>query len=180
MTARRKIESEDEKFKQLIIEFHAGHVTRAEVAKAIHLHSTSIGLKSLLKSLQKIFPDARIIHGETELDINYTCATQPQLQKPKYDLVCLLFDDPDTYDLYNRQFFKNSPVTVIHVGGGRYAILDGHHRVRRFAELTASQKPIKVLLISTDCNELIERFGQEIEQVRQSAGTSDVRKLPIL
>ena len=175
-----KPKPEDGKFFQLIKDFHEGHATRAQVAKAIHVHSTSIGLKWLLQALQALDPDSRIIHSETRVVIDYLCATQPSLQKDKYTLVALLFDAADTYDAYNREFFSESPVCVMHVGGGSYAILDGHHRVRRYAEIAPDAREISATLIWSNSELLAARFRQEVEQVRQASGTSDVRKLPIL
>jgi len=167
-------------FLQLIKDFHAGRASRAEVARAIHAHSTSIGLRWLLQSLQALDPACRITHGDAQVTIDYLCATQPCLQKDKYTLVALLFDAADTYDAYNREFFSESPVCVMHVGGGRYAILDGHHRVRRYAEIAPGARQITATLIWTDSEMLTERFRQEVEQVRQASSTCDVRELPIL
>lgn len=176
--ARKK--QQERQFLRLIKDFHEGRATRAQVAKAIHAHSTSIGLKWLLQSLQALDPDSRITNTETRISIDYLCATQASLERDKYDLVALLFDAADTYDAYNREFFSQSPVCVMHVGGGRYAILDGHHRVRRYAELAPDAREISVVLIWTNSDALAERFRQEVEQVRQASGTWDVRKLPIL
>ena len=174
-----KASHEYDNFRKLIKDFHGGRASRAEVARAIHAHSTSIGLKWLVESLRKLYPDSRVTHHETEVQIELLCATQPRLQKPKYQLVRLLFDDAGTFDRYNDEFFSESPVCVVRIGGGRYAIIDGHHRVRRYAELT--DKPaVRATLISTDSDDLIERFREEVEEVRQAAGTADVRKLPVV
>ena len=172
---------EDEKeFKELVIGFHEGRVSRAQLAKAIHRHSTSISLDSLVSSLQQLFPDAGITSRQAEVRVDLLQATQISNDRSKYELVCLLFDDESTYDAYEREFFAEHPVTVLHVGGGHYAILDGHHRVRRFAELTGGSRPMKVMLIHTDSQELILRFRMEIEDVRRAAGTVNVSEIPLV
>ena len=112
--------------------------------------------------------------------MSYTCSTQRQLEKDKYELVCLLFDSIDTYEAYNEEFFTDAPVCVLHIGGGRYAILDGHHRLRRFAELAGDDRPTSVVVITTDADELVERFRQEVQEVREHLGTWDIRELPIV
>lgn len=178
MTAKAK--AQDSEFVQLIKDFHDGRAGRAEVAKAIHVHTTSIGLRWLVESLQALVPDSRVTCAEAEVDARFMCATQPRLQKAKYELVCLLFDKPETFDAYNRQFFRDSPVCVMHIGGGHYAIMDGHHRVRRFGELFGTGRLMKVTLIWTDSAQLRERFRQEVEDVRQAAGTCDVREIPLM
>ncbi len=171
--------AEDKKFRRLITNFHEGKVSRAEVAREIHAHSTSISLKSLIKSLQVLFPDARVANHEADVRIDLLCATQALMEKAKYELVCLLFDDAETFDSYSREFFGDHPVTVLHIGGGRHAILDGHHRVRRFADLTGGSRPMAVTVITSGSLDLVARFRQEVEDVRNAANTTDVRKLPL-
>jgi len=169
-----------EKFKQLVVDFHAGRVGRAELAAEIHAHSTSISLEWLVDSLQGLFPDIRITTHEGLVPIGQLCATQAVLEKAKYELVCLLFDEEATFDSYNREFFDDHPVTVIRVGGGSYAILDGHHRVRRFAELTGGARPMSVTVISSHSLDPVHHYRQQVEAVRRAAGSADVRDLPLV
>ena len=179
-TMAAKAKPQDSEFIQLIKDFHEGRAGRAEVARAIHIHTTSIGLRWLLESLQALVPGSKVACREAEVDIRFMCATQPRLQKAKYELVRLLFDKPETFDTCNQQFFKESPVCVMHIGGGRYAVLDGHHRVRRFGELFGTGRVMPVMLIWTDSESLLERFRQEVEEVKQAAGTGDVREIPLI
>jgi len=170
----------DERFRRLVIDFHAGRVGRAELAKHVHAHSTSISLESLERSLHALFPDAKIVCHEAQVKVEHMRATQPRMEKPKYELVRLLFDQESTFDLYNREFFADNPVTTMHIGGGHYAILDGHHRVRRFAELTDCSRPMSVMVVSTTSFDLMERFRQQVEDVRKAIGSADIRGIPLL
>jgi hypothetical protein len=170
----------DARFRRLLIDFHKGRVGRAEVAKFIHAHSTSISLKSLLRSLRALFPDAALNCSEGEVRVELLRATQGRMERTKYELVCLLFDEAETFDSYNAEFFDDHPVTAMHIGGARFAIVDGHHRVRRYAELTGGGLPMSVTIITSDSVDLIARFREEVEEVRREAGTSDVRELTLI
>ena len=170
----------EDKFRRLLTDFHKGRAGRAEVAKFIHTHSTSISLESLLRSLRMLFPNATMTCHQGEVRVEVLCATQARMERTKYELVCLLFDEADTFDTYNGEFFDDHPVTVMHIGGGRFAILDGHHRVRRYAELTGGGQPMNVTTITSDDVDLTARFREEVEDVRHEAGTSDVRELRFL
>ena len=171
---------DSEKFKKLVIDFHAGRVSRAQLAAEIHAHSTSISLEWLVDSLHRLFPDNTITMHESLVPVGQLCATQAVLEKAKYELVCLLFDQEETFDSYNREFFDDHPVTVIRVGGGSYAILDGHHRVRRFAELTGASHPMPVTVISSHSLDPVHHYREQVEAVRQAAHTADVCKLPLV
>lgn len=175
----RKAAGED-KFRRLLVDFHKGRVGRAEVAKFIHIHSTSISLESLVRSLRALFPATALTCHEGEVRVKLMCATQVRMERIKYELVCLLFDEANTFDSYNREFFDDHPVTVMRIGGGRFAILDGHHRVRRYAELAGGGQPMNVTTITSDDVDLIARFREEVEDMRREAGTSDVRELRLV
>ena len=172
--------ADEKELRRIIIAFHKGRVGRAEIARQIHSHSTSISFKSLIRSLRLLFPGARIAAHETELRADLLCATQPRMEKKKYELVCLLFDETETFDSYNRAFFDDHPIAVMHIGGGHYAILDGHHRVRRYIDLTGGSRPITVTVITADSDDLTYRFRREVEDVRRESGTTDVVELPLV
>jgi len=172
--------TDERRFRRLVMDFHKGRASRAEIAAQIHSHSTSISLKSLIRSLGTLFPGARLTCHQAKLRTKLLCATQAHMEKAKYELVCLLFDEAETFDSYNREFFEGHPIAALHIGGGRYAILDGHHRIRRYAELTGGSSPVRTMVITTSSPDLIARFRQEVEEVKRRGGTADVGELPLV
>jgi len=163
--------------------FKEGRISRRQLAVAIGKTSTSIRFASLLPSLGRCFDCEDLRCNSARLCPDLLTATQSRLEQEKHVLVRLLFDRLSTFEQYQVDFFGDFPVAVLHLPKARYAILDGHHRVRRYCELCENDRErqggLQVKVIGTRCRNLLTRYQELVRQVETVAGNAHIESLPI-
>jgi len=145
----------------------------------IRMHSRSISFSSLRGCLEAAFPDADLHWQRGDIALSLVCPTQPVLEVKKHRLVEMLFRSAEDFANLNEQFFQDHPMTVLHLRDGRYAILDGHHRIRRYADLFGPDARLRLNVLSTRSFEMIANYRGQVEAVRDRTGSFHVKDLPI-
>ncbi|MCL5019307.1 MAG: hypothetical protein M1426_02365 [Patescibacteria group bacterium] len=157
-------------FLTIIRDFHAGKITQQILSGEIHARSTSISFKSIIKCFEKTFPDALFKWHTIYVSLSDLAPTEIHLEREKYTLVEELFDSRDSFYEINQNYFLEHPMSALWIGGSDYAILDGHHRIRRFYDLTKGKEEISLIAVVTRHPELRSNYKAQISNITEIAG----------
>ena len=160
--------------------YERGQVTKHQVAEVLKQESTSIRFESLMEYYRRLWPEARLFTRPASIGVARVCPSQSQLSTRKHRLVRVLFDSRETFREVNDEFFIEYPISVLSLHDGRYAILDGHHRVLRWYELAGDEEPLRLRVLGTHNVELCENYRRQIESVARQTGSTHIRDLPML
>ncbi len=156
-----------------------GLVTEDELAGKIRTISTSISFASAIKSFEALYgPPAPAWH-DSSLPLNAIDATQPCLEYAKLHLVRWLFAKPQDFERLNRNYFPNYPISVIRLGNGRYAIIDGHHRLWQAGVLFGPDSTVTLRVVNSRNPSLVSMFRSEVTRIAESNGSAELRRIPI-
>lgn len=166
-------------FLTVIRDFHAGKISQQIVSEEIHARSTSISFKSIITCFEKMFPDALFKWHQNYVSLSDLAPTEIHLEHEKYSLVEELFNSRDSFYDINQNYFTEHPMSALWIGGSDYAILDGHHRIRRFYELTDGKEEISLIAVVTRHAELRSNYKAQISNIIEIVGSKHIKDLPI-
>jgi len=165
---------------QVLRAFAKGDATRRQLADCLKAESTSVCFDSLMEYFGGLWPEAKIVIRQGSVPASLICPAQSQLDAAKHRLVRVLFDAVDTFDEVNAEFFREYPISILALRDGRYAIMDGHHRVLRWHELAGDEEPLHVTVLGTHNVELCNNYRRQVENVAAAIGSFHVKDLPIV
>jgi len=152
----------------------------AELVKRIHAESRSISFDSMILAFETAFPDAALRWHERILPLDLIEASEKSLEKGKFDLVAKLFKDAESFARTNREHYHYHPLSVLHLSPGSHAVLDGHHRFRRLADLVGRNAPVSCVVVTTRSIEFLDNFRRQVRSVKEANGSAHVADLPIV
>jgi len=156
-----------------------GLVSEAELAETLQSISTSISFPSIIKTFNLIYGPPAPTWTDAAVPLSSLDATQPCLEYAKLHLVRWLFAQAEDFERLNVRYFPNHPISVLRLGNGRFAIVDGHHRLWQAGILMGPDAPVTVRMISSRNQELLTVFRNEVLRVAEQNGSAELRKLPI-
>ena len=156
-----------------------GLVSEAELAETLQSISTSISFPSIIKTFNLIYGPPPPSWTDATVSLSSLDATQPCLEYAKLHLVRWLFAQAEDFERLNARYFPNHPISVLRLGNGRFAIVDGHHRLWQAALLMGPDAPITVRMISSRNQDLLMVFRNEVSRVAEQNGSAELRILPI-
>jgi hypothetical protein len=165
---------------KVLKDYSRGKATQRELADVLKDESTSVRFESLLEYFQRLWPEAKLVIRHGSASVRWICPAQSQLSKRKRRLVRVLFDSVETFDQVSRDFFQDYPLSVLSLHDGRYAILDGHHRVHRWWELAGDEKPLRLTIMGTHNVHLLSNYRTQVDGIRRQTGSYHIRDLPIV
>lgn len=167
----------DSEVDELLRDYAQGRIGRDTLVKTVR--GGPAEHSSLPELLARVFPDAVLRWRVARVPVGSLVATEVQLEKPKYRLVQALFPDASTFEKLDRELFPGFPLTGVALGDGRVALIDGHHRVRRFCELASPEQTLELHLIVTRSAEVLHSYLQQVETVENVNGSAAITALPI-
>ncbi len=159
--------------------FHKGEVSQQELAETVQSISTSISFASAMASLESLYGPPPPTWGSGRINIAAIDATQPCLQYAKLHLVRWLFAHPEDFDKLNARYFPSHPISVLRLGNGRFAVIDGHHRLWQAGLLFGPTGEVTVRTVSSRNEKLLTNFRNEVRRVAELNGSAQLRHLPI-
>lgn len=164
---------------EIIKKYKEGLLNKEDIVRAIRGKSASISFASIEKILANKYPLADIESRSTYIEVGKLSPTESCLELGKYELVKLLFERLEDFENMNREFFKGHPVSALRLTGARYAILDGHHRVRRLYELGGHSAVMEVKLLWTRDFDLLQNYENQLEEVRRKIGSCHIKDIKL-
>lgn len=156
-----------------------GEVSEQELADLLRTISTSVSFESALTSFETLYGPPKPTWGESQVSISALDATQPCLEYAKVHLVRWLFATSADFDRLNAKYFPRHPTSVMQLGNGRFAIVDGHHRLWRAGTLLGPSGSVSVRIISSRNQELLANFRRLVQRVAEMNESASLRYLPI-
>ena len=168
------------KVDQVLKAYAKGKASRRELADVLKAESTSVRFESLLEYFRRLWPEAKLWIRRGRAPVMRICPSQSQLNVHKHRLVAVLFDSIEQFDRVNHDFFQEYPVSALSLHDGRFAVLDGHHRVRRWWELAGDERPMRLTVLGTHNVELLGNYGRQVETIHQMIGSSHIKDVPVV
>jgi hypothetical protein len=165
--------------KDVVRKYRAGTLEKSDLAREINRLSTSISFRSIEKVLRMQYPSAEFRLQRSAIEVKKLCPTESCLEKAKYDLVRLLFESCETFGETDNSFFEGHPISGLRLSGGRFAILDGHHRVRRAYELGGDAFLITATLVFTRAFQVLQNYEAQLEEVERRIGSNHVKDMKL-
>ena len=162
---------------KLLDAFGAGKASRADIVRAIR--GSAAGVSSVPELLARLFPDIELRWRMTHVSLDRLLATEVQLEQHKYRLVAALFPDAESFDRVDRELFPGFPLTGVLLGDSHVALIDGHHRVRRFSELAPPDAEVEIKLLIGRDPEIQTTYLRQVEAVEHANGSASINDLPI-
>ena len=162
----------------LIEAFKAGEVTEAELARAILVMRPSLCFGWFVGLVRSRYPDARIEWYESLVAIRDLWPTYQELDRERHMLTEALFADLSDFHSTNSLHFRAHPITALDLGEGRFALLCGHHRVRRFVDLAGGNR-LRITVLATDCRDVVQSYETLVARAAEVIGDHDVSSIPI-
>ena len=134
----------------------------------------------MIRAFERAFSDAAFRWHARTLSLDLIQASERRLDRTKLGLVVKLFKDAETFDRVNREHFHYHPVSVLHLSPECHAILDGHHRLRRLADLSCRNARVSCVVVTSRSIELLDNFRQQVQSVKDANGSAHVADLPIV
>lgn len=167
----------DSEVDELLRDYGQGRIGRDTLVKTVRGGPAEQSM--LPELLARVFPNAVLRWRTTRVPVGVLAATEVQLEKPKYRLVQALFPDAASFEKLDRELFPGFPLTGIPLGDGRVALIDGHHRVRRFCELATPSDTLELRLIVTRSAEVLHSYLHQVKIVEGENGSAAISALPI-
>ncbi len=156
-----------------------GEVSEQELAELLQTISTSVSFESALTSFETLYGPPKPTWGEGPVSIAALDATQPCLEYAKVHLVRWLFATAGDFDRLNAKYFPRHPTSVMQLGNGRFAIIDGHHRLWRAGVLLGPSGTVTARIISSQNQDLLANFRRLVQRVAEMNESASLRYLPI-
>ena len=156
-----------------------GEVSQGELARTVQSISASISFESAMTSLASLYGPPEPNWGPARIKISAVDATQPCLQYAKLHLVRWLFARPKDFEQLNTRYFPKHPISVLRLGNGRFAVIDGHHRLWQAGLLFGVNGEVGVRMVSSRNQVLLMNFRDEVRRVATANGSAELRRLPI-
>jgi len=167
----------DSEVDRLLRAYAAGEVGREELVRVVR--GSAAKESTLPELLARVFPDLPLRWRRVRVSVRQIVATEQHLERPKYRLVEALFPSADSFERIDRELFPGFPLTGVSLGDGRVAIVDGHHRLRRFCELAPPDATLEVKLLTTEASQIHSSYLQQVEAVETANGSAAILDLPI-
>jgi len=152
----------------------------ARLVKRIHAESRSISFDSMIRAFENAFPDAALRWHGRFLSLDLIHASEKSLDRAKLDLVAKLFKDAESFERTNREHFRYHPLSVLHLSPESHAVIDGHHRLRRLADLVGRSAHLSCVVVTTRSIEFLDNFRRQVQSVRDANASAHVADLPIV
>lgn len=156
-----------------------GEVSQEELARTVREISASISFDSAMTTFEFLYGPPRPTWTVNRIPIAAIDATQPCLQYAKLHLVKWLFTHAEDYDRLNAMYFPNHPLSVLRLGNGRFAVIDGHHRLWQAGVLFGPDGDVTVRMVSSRNQQLVSTIRNEVRKVEEMNGSAQLRSLPI-
>jgi hypothetical protein len=156
-----------------------GLVPEEELAAKLQSISTSISFASAVRSFKTLYGEPHPAWTDMNVPIARIDATQACLQYAKLHLVRWLFARAEDFERLNARYFPNHPISVLRLGNGRFAVIDGHHRLWQAGLLFGLQGQVVLRVVSTRNPSLLATFRNEVRRVAELNGSAGLRNLPI-
>ncbi len=159
--------------------YQRGEVSEEELARILRMISTSISFDSAMKSFESLYGPPAPTWTVGRVRIPSFDATQPCLQYAKVHLVRWLFAQAEDFDRLNASYFPKHPISVLRLGNGRFAVIDGHHRLWQAGVLFGLDGSVSVRMVSSVNQLLLTNFRNEVRRVAEANGSAELRMLPV-
>jgi hypothetical protein len=156
-----------------------GLVSEEELAAKLQSISTSISFASAIGSFKTLYGEPYPTWTDMNVPISSVDATQACLQYAKLHLVRWLFARAEDFERLNACYFPKHPISVLRLGNGRFAVIDGHHRLWQAGLLFGLEGPVVLRVVSSRNPSLLATFRNEVRHVAQLNGSAGLRNLPI-
>jgi hypothetical protein len=156
-----------------------GEVSEEELANTVRTISASISFDSAMTTFESLYGPPRPTWHTARIAIPAIDASQPCLQYDKLHLVKWLFARAEDFDRLNTMYFPNHPLSVLRLGNGRFAVIDGHHRLWQAGVLFGPEGEVTVRMVNTRNDALLTNFRSEVRKVEEINGSAQLRMLPI-
>jgi len=156
-----------------------GEVSEEELARILRSISASISFASAMKSFESLYGPPAPTWTVGRVRIPSLDATQPCLQYAKVHLVRWLFAQAEDFDRLNASYFPKHPISVLRLGNGRFAVIDGHHRLWQAGVLFGLDGWVSIRMVSSVNQLLLTNFRNEVRRVAEANGSAELRLLPI-
>jgi len=90
-----------------------------------------------------------------------------------------LFARAEDFQRLNARYFPNHPISVLRLGNGRFAVIDGHHRLWQAGVLFGRDAQVPVRIVSSRNEDLLRAFRDQVRRVAELNGSAALRSLPI-
>lgn len=177
MTEQQPISVKD--LSELAKRQHRGELSQKEMAETLHRISHSISFPSILEYSERVYGTPLPKWSSGRVPFEQIDATQTCLDFTKLHLVRWLFVIPGTFDKLNRMYFPNHPISVLRLGNGRYAVLDGHHRIWQGIFLMGKDASVLCRVVTTRNPDMVTAIRRQVETVRQVSGDAHLWTLPV-
>jgi len=162
---------------ELLRAFASGEIDRRAIVRA--LRGDRAEESSVPGLLAHVFPGVALRWRNGRVRCDHLAATEVQLERAKYRLVEALFPDAATFERVDRELFPGFPLMGVPLGDGRVAIIDGHHRARRFCSVAAPGATLGMQLLTTSSPQVSESYLRQVVAVEQVNGSAAILALPI-
>ncbi len=159
--------------------YHLGEVSEEELARTLQKISSSVSFQSMIESFERLYGDPFPRWSDGYVPISSLDATQICLEYAKLHLVRWLFADPQDFERLNATYFPTHPLTTLRMRNGRFAILDGHHRLWQAGILFGRNGSVKVRIVTSRNPQLLTSFRNEVRRVAEANESAELRRLPI-
>jgi len=167
----------DREVDKLLSAFSSGQLSRKDLVRAIRGNSQTES--SVPDLLSRVFSGIPLRWHSVSVPIEHLVATEVQLERRKYRLVTALFPDADTFEKNDKELFPGFPLMGISLGDGRVAIIDGHHRIRRFFEIATPDSTLEIKILTSADPRVHESYQRQVETVEEANGSASIFLLPI-